>query len=213
LDAEQAIEILKLSMGSGLKRLILFLIVAALLGCTKPTEKKADVIDVKEETTEAPAKASPGEPKSGASTVLLKHGTAAARVVFPEAKDAKSGEWLTLVNVGNEETTHSLPRVPIGDAHATLMLNIPPGFYPVDAQAWLRKQEPYAGGRSGVISFAAGEFVVLMVNEPGMEKPPFGNVPIEVADRLTWGLDAAPNLQKYVGKIADQARAKKNSGN
>lgn len=205
------------SLKNAFKRLELLLaliIVTILLGCSKPAEKKTDVIDVKEETTtEAPGKASPGEPRVGASPVLLKYGTAAALVVFPTLEGAKRSDWLSLVNIGNDETTRSLPRVPIGEAMSALVLNIPPGFYPVDAQAWLRKQEPYSGGRSGTVSFAAGEFVVLVVNEPGAEKPPFGNVPIEVAERLTWGLDAAPNLQKYVSAVADQARAKTKSGN
>ena len=185
-----------------------------LLGCSKPADKKADVIDVKEgTTTEAPGKASPGEPRVGASPVLLKYGTAAALVVFPTLEGAKRGDWLSLVNFGNDETTRSLPRVPIGEAMSALIMNIPPGFYPVEAQAWLRKNEPYAGGKSGTVSFAAGELVVLRVNEAGSEKPPFDKVAIEVADRLTWGLDAAPNLQKYLSAIADQARAKKKNGN
>ncbi len=143
-------------------------------------------------------------PRLSTSGALLEKGYAALLVAFPEP--VEEGDWLTLVKIHGEIDTDKLPRIPLASSHSVTVLNIPPGLYTVEAKAWVRKSQPYAGGASDTLVLMPGELLMLRAPLSVRSDGTFDGLTLREAGRKSWTLSSPHDLSEYIADAATKAR-------
>jgi hypothetical protein len=92
---------------------------------------------------------------------MLDEGKGAVLVVFQHVPGADRETWLSQITLVGNADTRTLPRIPMAGQQSLLVLNVPPGFYSVVAQAWLRKHPPHAGGSLSGVEIRSGRLTIL----------------------------------------------------
>jgi len=93
--------------------------------------------------------------------VMLDEGKGALLVVFERVPGADRETWLSQITLVGNADTKALPRIPLAGQQSLLVLNVPPGFYSVVTQAWLRKNVPHAGGSLSTVEVRGGRLTIL----------------------------------------------------
>ena len=136
-------------------------------------------------------------------TVLLQTGKGALLVTFPRRENFAREDWMAQVLLTGASNTSELPRVPMADLQAVLVLNVPPGQYNVIAHSWLRKREtesPYGGSASDV-DIQAGQITVLKASYAGSDTYPFAQTPLQFTSIFPWTLDSPQALSIYISDV------------
>jgi hypothetical protein len=139
------------------------------------------------------------------SSVMLNGGTGAVLVVFPATRDVVAENWMAQINLEGDQDTKSLPRIPLSELNAVIVLNVPPGKYKVMAHAWLRRSPPRVGGSLEGVRVTAGEISILRGQALGENLYPYANVQMQKSPSAVWQLDAPDRLRDYLAKVIAEA--------
>lgn len=134
-------------------------------------------------------------------TAMLEPGKSAVMVVFPSAEVVQAADWMAQVNLEGAADTKHLPRFPLADLKALLILNVQPGTYTVMGHAWTRKSPPSCGGTLQGVAVGAGELVVLEGAPLGSDGYPYSNTRLKVRERSRWELDSQNKLKDYMAGV------------
>jgi hypothetical protein len=133
--------------------------------------------------------------------VMLDQGNGAIMVVFQPVPDADRETWLSQITLVGNSDTKTLPRIPLADEQSLLVFNVPPGFYSVVAQAWLRKNPPHAGGSLSGVEVRSGRLTILQGPLlTGAER--FQPVePLRVVKSVPWTLQRTERFHEYIADL------------
>jgi hypothetical protein len=141
-----------------------------------------------------------------ASSVLLNGGTGAVLVIFPATKNVVAESWMAQINLEGKPDTKSLPRVPLADLNAILVLNVPPSTYKVMSHAWLRRSPPRVGGSLEGVRVTAGEISILQGQMLGESLYPYNGVHMQKRPSVVWQLDSPDRLHDYLAAVVAEAK-------
>ncbi|RPH95255.1 hypothetical protein EHM69_04865 [candidate division KSB1 bacterium] len=132
---------------------------------------------------------------------MLEAGTGALLVAFPRLPEANRENWLAQVTVIGPSETKSLPRIPLADQQAVMILNLNPGQYSVVAQAWLRKNNPHAGGSLSGVTVRAGEITILQGSRLSGTQTAQPLEPLIALNPVPWSLSAREKFHEFVADV------------
>jgi hypothetical protein len=134
-------------------------------------------------------------------TVMLEGGKGALLIVFAGVAGANAETWLSQATlVGNSETK-TLPRIPMAEQQALFVLNVPPGFYSVVAQAWIRKNAPHAGGSLSGVEIRSGQLTILEGRLLTGENPFQPAQPLRLVRSVPWALHRIEEFHDYMAEL------------
>ena len=143
-------------------------------------------------------------PPAGNSGVVLNAGTGALLIVFPHDPRIARADWLAQVNLNGDHDTRSLPRVPMGDLQAMMVLHIPPGTYRVTTNAYRRGNPPAIGGSLPNVEIRSGQMTILKARPLQGDPYPYFATPLEVADTVPWTLKSPNQLKDFIAQAVKE---------
>jgi hypothetical protein len=146
-------------------------------------------------------KAKPPEPPFSGSGVILKTGTGAILVHLPTTISYDRADWMAQIDLEGPYETDGLPRIPLPELQAVLVLNLPPGVYRVTAQAWIRKLLPFVGGSLINAEVVAGEITVLRGKYLRGEPYPYFGLPLTKLPSQRWTLETPGGLREFLATV------------
>jgi len=136
-----------------------------------------------------------------APPVMLDDGRGAILVIFERVPGADRDSWLSQITLAGPGDTKTLPRIPVADQQSLLVLNVPPGFYSVTAQAYLRKNPPHAGGSLSAVEVKSGRLTVLQGNRLTGEERFQPVEPLHFVNCVPWTLRQTEKFHEYIADI------------
>jgi hypothetical protein len=132
---------------------------------------------------------------------MLEGDKGAVLVVFQHVPGADRETWLSQITLVGNADTKALPRFPLAGHQALLVLNVPPGFYHVVAQAWLRKNPPHAGGSLSGVEIKSGRLTILegrlLIGEERFQPVE----PLGLLRTVPWTLPRTEQFHDYIADV------------
>lgn len=132
---------------------------------------------------------------------MLEEGKGAVLVVFQRVPGADRETWLSQITLMGSADTKALPRFPLAGRQSLLVLNVPPGFYSVVTQAWLRKNPPHAGGSLSRVEIRSGRLTILegrLLTGENRFRPV---EPLGLVRTIPWTLRRIEEFHDYIADI------------
>jgi len=132
---------------------------------------------------------------------MLDEGKGAVLVVFQRVPGADRETWLSQITLVGNADTKALPRFPLAGHQSLLVLNVPPGFYSLVTQAWLRKHPPHAGGSLSGIEIKSGRLTILEGRLLTGEERFQPVEPLRFVRTVPWTLPRSEQFHDYIADV------------
>jgi hypothetical protein len=132
---------------------------------------------------------------------MLDEGKGAVLVVFQRVPGADRETWLSQITLVGNADTKALPRFPLAGHQSLLVLNVPPGFYSVVTQAWLRKHPPHAGGTLSGVEVRSGRLTILEGRLLTGEERFQPVEPMRLVRTVPWTLPRTEQFHDYIADV------------
>jgi hypothetical protein len=132
---------------------------------------------------------------------MLEEGKGAVLVVFQRVPGADRETWLSQITLVGNADTKALPRFPMAGQQSLLVLNVPPGFYSVVTQAWLRKHPPHAGGSLSGMEIRRGRLTILEGRLLTGEERFQPVEPLRLVRTVPWTLPRTEQFHDYIADV------------